>query len=44
MMLADLRTVEASEEIAMRVLPLCRDATVIFHPERQIENNVVRLT
>jgi hypothetical protein len=44
MMRADLRTVEASEKIAMRALPLCHSAVVIFHPARQIENNVIRLS
>jgi hypothetical protein len=43
MMRADLRTVEASQKIAMRMLPLCHGAAVIFHPVRQIENKVVRL-
>ncbi|MGX9427181.1 MULTISPECIES: hypothetical protein [Bradyrhizobium] len=43
MMLAGLCAVEASEKIAMRVLRLWPDAAVIFHPPRQIENNVVRL-
>ncbi|MGY3605352.1 MULTISPECIES: hypothetical protein [unclassified Bradyrhizobium] len=43
MMLADLCSVERSEKIAMRVLALCPGAAVIFHPVRQIENNVVRL-
>ncbi|MDI4233927.1 MULTISPECIES: hypothetical protein [unclassified Bradyrhizobium] len=43
MMLADLCAVEASEKIAMRVLPFCPGAAVIFHPAPQIENNVVRL-
>ncbi|WP_275945459.1 hypothetical protein [Bradyrhizobium sp. BRP22] len=42
-MLADAHAVEPPEKIAMRVLPLCPGAAVIFRPVRQIENKVVRL-
>jgi hypothetical protein len=42
MMRADLRAVEASEKIAMRVLPPCHEAAVIFRLAPQIENNVIR--
>jgi hypothetical protein len=43
MMLAGLCAVEPSAKIAMRVLPLCAGAAVIFHRVQQIENKVVRL-